>query len=923
MDDFEGNGNITWAADGDTGMDIAFANPSVSGINTSATVLEYSDTGQQYANINFDLSTDTSVKYDLSTKNVFTLKVYVPTPDVAVVSEKTLALKLQDHSSNTPWEGQQAVSVAYEYDVWQELTFDFSAQSAATNFSRIVVQFNGENNFEAVKAYIDDLSYGEAAVAVIDPMDDFEGNGNITWAADGDTGMDIAFANPSVSGINTSATVLEYSDTGQQYANINFDLSTDTSVKYDLSTKNVFTLKVYVPTPDVAVVSEKTLALKLQDHSSNTPWEGQQAVSVAYEYDVWQELTFDFSAQSAATNFSRIVVQFNGENNFEAVKAYIDDLSYGEAAVAVIDPMDDFEGNGNITWAADGDTGMDIAFANPSVSGINTSATVLEYSDTGQQYANINFDLSTDTSVKYDLSTKNVFTLKVYVPTPDVAVVSEKTLALKLQDHSSNTPWEGQQAVSVAYEYDVWQELTFDFSAQSAATNFSRIVVQFNGENNFEAVKAYIDDLSYGEAAVAVIDPMDDFEGNGNITWAADGDTGMDIAFANPSVSGINTSATVLEYSDTGQQYANINFDLSTDTSVKYDLSTKNVFTLKVYVPTPDVAVVSEKTLALKLQDHSSNTPWEGQQAVSVAYEYDVWQELTFDFSAQSAATNFSRIVVQFNGENNFEAVKAYIDDLSYGEAAVAVIDPMDDFEGNGNITWAADGDTGMDIAFANPSVSGINTSATVLEYSDTGQQYANINFDLSTDTSVKYDLSTKNVFTLKVYVPTPDVAVVSEKTLALKLQDHSSNTPWEGQQAVSVAYEYDVWQELTFDFSAQSAATNFSRIVVQFNGENNFEAVKAYIDDLSYGEAATASTTDNALLNISMYPNPASSRLTISAPKTINSAAIYNILGKQVMSLEINKNSESIDVSNLATGMYLIKYSIDNAVGTAKFIKQ
>ena len=93
------------------------------------------------------MSTDTSVKYDLTTKNVFTLKVFVPTPDVAVTNAKTLALKLQDHSSSTPWVGQQAVSVAYEYDVWQELTFDFSAQSAATNFSRIVVQFNGENNY--------------------------------------------------------------------------------------------------------------------------------------------------------------------------------------------------------------------------------------------------------------------------------------------------------------------------------------------------------------------------------------------------------------------------------------------------------------------------------------------------------------------------------------------------------------------------------------------------------------------------------------------------------------------------------------------------------------------------------------------------------------------------------------------------------
>ena len=86
---------------------------------------------------------------------------------------------------------------------------------------------------------------------------------------------------------------------------------------------------------------------------------------------------------------------------------------------------------------------------------------------------------------------------------------------------------------------------------------------------------------------------------------------------------------------------------------------------------------------------------------------------------------------------------------------------------------------------------------------------------------------------------------------------------------------------------------------------------------------AATASVGNNELLNISMYPNPVSDRLNISAQSTIKSAAIYNLLGKKVMSLEINKNSESINVSGLASGMYLIKYSLDNAIGTAKFIKQ
>jgi hypothetical protein len=40
-------------------------------------------------------------------------------------------------------------------------------------------------------------------------------------------------------------------------------------------------------------------------------------------------------------------------------------------------------------------------------------------------------------------------------------------------------------------------------------------------------------------------------------------------------------------------------------------------------------------------------------------------------------------------------------------------------------------------------------------------------------------------------------------------------------------------------------------------------------------------------------------------------------------MSIEVNKNTESIDVSNLPSGVYLIRYNVDNAVGTAKFVKQ
>jgi hypothetical protein len=161
--------------------------------------------------------------------------------------------------------------------------------------------------------------------------------------------------------------------------------------------------------------------------------------------------------------------------------------------------------------------------------------------------------------------------------------------------------------------------------------------------------------------------------------------------------------------------------------------------------------------------------------------------------------------------------------------------DPSDDFEGNGNITWFGDS-CGADIAFANPDKSGANTSDTVLEYSDTGGDYANIRFDLNEALTDKFDLSTKNIFKVMVYVPTPTVAVTAPKQLELKIQDGSNGQPWTAQYGVVVAYEYDTWQELTFDFSSQAAETKYSRVVVQFNTEGNTEPVVAYIDNFTYG---------------------------------------------------------------------------------------
>ncbi|NNK86991.1 MAG: hypothetical protein HKO90_01790, partial [Flavobacteriaceae bacterium] len=93
-DDFEGNGTITtWFGD-DCVINTSLPNPHQEGINTSATVLDYSDVGGTYANVRFDVATN----FDLSVQQVFSLKIYVPSSGITGSQPNQVSLKLQDGS---------------------------------------------------------------------------------------------------------------------------------------------------------------------------------------------------------------------------------------------------------------------------------------------------------------------------------------------------------------------------------------------------------------------------------------------------------------------------------------------------------------------------------------------------------------------------------------------------------------------------------------------------------------------------------------------------------------------------------------------------------------------------------------------------------------------------------------------------------
>jgi beta-glucanase (GH16 family) len=178
----------------------------------------------------------------------------------------------------------------------------------------------------------------------------------------------------------------------------------------------------------------------------------------------------------------------------------------------------------------------------------------------------------------------------------------------------------------------------------------------------------------------------------------------------------------------------------------------------------------------------------------------------------------------------------------------------QDDFEGNGTITsWQQD-DSVLNSAFSNPVKEGINTSNTVLKYDDIGGQYANVYFDIPE----KYDLSENYTFSFKIYIPQNSITGSQNNQVSVKLQNNDMNTPWSSQSEIIKDVSLDQWQTISFNFkddnfsnydsSAQNPTdrTDFDRILIQVNGENNTDTVTAYIDDFLYDGTVTANDNSN-----------------------------------------------------------------------------
>jgi len=88
-------------------------------------------------------------------------------------------------------------------------------------------------------------------------------------------------------------------------------------------------------------------------------------------------------------------------------------------------------------------------------------------------------------------------------------------------------------------------------------------------------------------------------------------------------------------------------------------------------------------------------------------------------------------------------------------------------------------------------------------------------------------------------------------------------------------------------------------------------EAGDIVVDGADVEQTITLTITgiDNGMLsNLTAYPNPFSSHITITNPEKVNRVIITNLIGQQVMNVTLN-GTEPINTSELAKGIYLVTF--------------
>nr|WP_315218802.1 T9SS type A sorting domain-containing protein [uncultured Flavobacterium sp.] len=96
------------------------------------------------------------------------------------------------------------------------------------------------------------------------------------------------------------------------------------------------------------------------------------------------------------------------------------------------------------------------------------------------------------------------------------------------------------------------------------------------------------------------------------------------------------------------------------------------------------------------------------------------------------------------------------------------------------------------------------------------------------------------------------------------------------------------------------------------------------YIDNIYFHKNTTLATKKFEIAGLNVYPNPARDSWTVTTQNiNMSSIEVFDVLGKNVLSLKPNAIEAKVDASRLKTGVYFAKINTIDGSSTLKLVKE
>lgn len=184
-------------------------------------------------------------------------------------------------------------------------------------------------------------------------------------------------------------------------------------------------------------------------------------------------------------------------------------------------------------------------------------------------------------------------------------------------------------------------------------------------------------------------------------------------------------------------------------------------------------------------------------------------------------------------------------------------------------------------------------------------------------------EITTTNEFPLlslvSMIAPSPDWMVAIN---SISLLDADEN--WIDELTLDL-YPYDAGTDNGTDYTSSNMDTNPKEPISSIQGVLPFSSEKMGTITISLEEVILGVDDFSAKNSISIYPNPAQDYITVSNNTPLSSVEFYSVLGNKVFEkTNLNSLSETIDISHLPSGIYLLN-SVDSEKrsSTKKLVKR